>query len=103
VRIIALSTLTAYAKKFPDSAKAISAWYAVASTVTWRNAAEVENAYGNASIINADRVVFNIAGNKYRLVVSANYRSAIMFIKFLGTHAEYDLIDAATIEYRDLK
>jgi mRNA interferase HigB len=101
MRVIALSTLTAFAKKNPDSAKALHAWYAIASTVTWRSAAEIKNTYGNASIINAERVVFNIAGNKYRLVVSINYRHAIVFIKFIGTHADYDRIDASTVEYGD--
>ena len=66
----------------------------------WQTPNDIKTTYENASIISADRVVFNIAGNKYRLVVAVNYKSNIVFIKFIGTHEEYDRIDAATCEYR---
>jgi len=101
VRIIALSTLHAYARRKPDAAKALEAWYAVASAASWRNAAEIKAVYGNASIINAERIVFNIAGNKHRLIVSVNFQRAILFVKFIGTHVEYDQVDAATIQHRN--
>ena len=99
MRIIALSTLRAYARRMPDSAKALGAWYEVAKAATWRNAAEVKLTYGSASIINAERIVFNIAGNKHRLIVAADFRRSIFFIKFIKTHAEYDQVDVATIQY----
>ncbi|MEK7413793.1 MAG: type II toxin-antitoxin system HigB family toxin [Planctomycetota bacterium] len=101
MRIIALSTLTTYSKRRPDAAKALVAWYSVVTSSTWRNAADVKATYGNASIIDAERVVFNIAGNKHRLVVAINYRCAILFIKFIGNHVEYDRIDAANVQHGD--
>ena len=100
MRIIALSTLHAYARRKPDAAKALEAWYTVARAASWRNAAEVKETYGNASIINAERIVFNIAGNKHRLVIAADFRRSIFFIKFVGTHIEYDQVDVATIQHK---
>lgn len=99
MRIIALSTLLAYARRKPDSAKSLGAWYEVARTAKWRNAADVKQVYGNASIVNSERIVFNIAGNKHRLIVAVNYQRSIFFIKFIGTHAEYDLVNAATVQH----
>jgi mRNA interferase HigB len=101
LRIIAHSTLTAYAKRHPDAAKALHAWSAIAESVHWKNASEVKKTLGNASIINAERVVFNIAGNKHRLIVAIHYDRSVIFVKFIGTHAEYDRINAATIQYGD--
>ena len=99
MRIIALSTLHAYARRMPDASKALAAWYEVAKSANWRNAAEVKRTYGNASIINAERIVFNIAGNKHRLIIAADFRRSILFIKFIGTHADYDKVDAATVQH----
>lgn len=65
----------------------------------WKNPADVVKAYANASIVGSDRVVFNIKGNDYRLVVAIHYRLQIVFIKWLGSHAEYDKIDVKTVRY----
>ena len=90
----------AYARRRPDAAKSLAAWYTVASAASWRNAADVKETYGNASVINAERIVFNIAGNKHRLIVAADFRRSIVFIKFIGTHIEYDQVDVATIQHK---
>ncbi len=73
-------------------------WYAVATRATWASPAEVKAQYGNASIIGNNRVVFNVAGNKYRLIVAFAYRVQVAYVKFIGTHTDYDTIDAATVD-----
>jgi mRNA interferase HigB len=100
VRIIARSTLVRYGKRpgRSDAATPLNEWYRLASRAEWRSPNEVKATLGNASIINRERVVFNIAGNKYRLVTAIDYQRQVLFIKFVGTHAEYDRIDAAAIE-----
>jgi mRNA interferase HigB len=65
----------------------------------WKNSSEIKASYAHASIVGADRVVFNIKGNAYRLVVAVDYRRAIVYIKWLGSHREYDAIDVRTVEY----
>ena len=105
VRIIARSTLT----RFIDDLKghrdrqavkaALDSWFQEARQAEWKNSSEVKAGYANASIVGADRVVFNIKGNAYRLVVAVNYRRGALFIKWLGTHREYDKIDVRTVQY----
>lgn len=67
----------------------------------WRTPADVVRAYANASIVGSDRAVFNIKGNSYRLVVAINYAHQIVFIKWIGSHADYDKIDVKTVKYGD--
>ena len=67
----------------------------------WKTSADVKRAYGTASIVGSDRVVFNINGNAYRLVVAVDYDHAIVWIKWIGTHEDYDGIDVRTVEYGD--
>ncbi|MBA3683793.1 MAG: type II toxin-antitoxin system HigB family toxin [Planctomycetes bacterium] len=100
MRIIARSTLLRYGKRpgRTNAASPLADWYRLASRATWRNPNQVKATLGNASVINRERVVFNIAGNKHRLVVAVDYQRQALFIKFIGTHAEYDRIDAATVE-----
>ncbi|MBZ3043555.1 type II toxin-antitoxin system HigB family toxin [Xanthomonas perforans] len=69
-----------------------------AKAATWKSPQDIKNAYRNASFIANNRVVFNIKGNDYRLIVAVAYRVRIVYVKFIGTHAEYDQIDAVTIE-----
>jgi len=105
MRIIARKTL----KRFIDSLKgskdqkavksALDSWFHEARQAEWENPADVVKAYANASIVGPDRVVFNIKGNDYRLVVAIHYRLQIVFIKWLGSHAEYDKIDVKTVNY----
>jgi mRNA interferase HigB len=100
VRVIALSTLKAFWEENPSCADArepVLAWYRHAVKADWATPVEVKADFGQASILQNGRVVFNIAGNKYRLVVWINYGYRVVYIRFLGTHAQYDQIDAQTI------
>ena len=81
----------------PGRGGALQAWYAEASAAAWKTPAAIKSAYGSASILADNRVVFNICGNKYRLVVKVHYNTGFMFVRFIGTHAEYDGIDATAI------
>lgn len=97
MRIIALGTLRDFWAKHPDATDALSAWYAIASRVFWSSPGEVKAAYRNASFVAGNRVVFNIKGNDYRLVVAMHYNRQIAYIRFVGTHKQYDQIDATTV------
>ena len=77
----------------------LDAWYAEAAKATWKSPAELKAQYRSASIISSERVVFNIKGNDYRLIVAINYHYQVLLIKWLGTHKEYDQIDAEKVEY----
>jgi len=100
MRIIALSTLKSFwedSPKYIDAKEPTLAWYSHTRKADWESPAEVKEDYGNASILKDGRVVFNIAGNKYRLIVWINYAYKVVYIRFIGTHAQYDNIDAQTI------
>jgi len=97
VRIIALKTLRAFWEQHPDVRQALQAWYHDAKQATWRTPSDIKNVYRNASFVGKNRVVFNIKGNEYRLVVAVQYQHGIVYIRFVGTHQQYDKIDAATI------
>jgi mRNA interferase HigB len=100
MRVIALSTLKAFWEGSSDAADAkepLLTWYRYALRADWASPAELKSDFGQASILKDGRVVFNIAGNKYRLVVWINYTYRTVYIRFLGTHAQYDRIDAQSI------
>ena len=100
MRVIAVSTLRAYWQARPsrqDAERPVLAWYRDVLQADWSTPAEVKRQFGNASVLRDGRVVFNIAGNKYRIVVWINYAYRVVYIRFIGTHAEYDMIDAQTI------
>ena len=97
MRVIALSRLRAFWTRHPQAETAIRAWYAEASRADWKSPADVKLAHRNASFVGNNRVVFNIKGNDYRLIVAVHYNRGLMFVRFVGTHAEYDRVDAATI------
>jgi len=100
VRVIALSTLRAFWEGkagFADAREPVLAWYRHALKADWRSPADVKREFGSASILRDGRVVFNIAGNKYRLVVWINYPYRVVYVRFIGTHSQYDRIDAQTI------
>ena len=80
---------------------AVDAWFHEVRGAAWRNSADLKRSFGNASIITSDRVVFNIEGNDFRLVAALDYRRQVVYIKWIGSHAEYDLIDAEAIQYGD--
>ncbi|ELS03306.1 hypothetical protein Xen7305DRAFT_00030270 [Xenococcus sp. PCC 7305] len=97
MRIIVRSTLRSFWGKYPDSEQSLKSWFYEASRVQWQSPSDIKRLYRNASIIANNRVVFNIKGNDYRLIVHVRYDISIIFIRFLGTHKEYDKIDATTI------
>ena len=80
-----------------DAKGQLEAWYYEAKHAQWESPADVKAQYGSASVIGDNRVVFNIAGNKYRLIARINYDSKTVFVRFVGTHQEYDKIDAEVI------
>ena len=96
-RIFAKSTLKAYWEKCPETEQYLKTWYNTAMNADWRTPIEVKQTYINASILKESRIVFNIKGNAYRLVVKFNFEKQWVFVRFIGTHNEYDKIDANTI------
>lgn len=99
MRIIAIRMLREFWQEPTrgDAEQALKAWFSFTSAADWNTPADVKLDYRNASILKIHRVVFNIAGNKYRLVVSINYPYRVVYLRFVGTHAQYDQIDAETI------
>jgi mRNA interferase HigB len=97
MRVIALKTLRLFWEQHPDAQQALQAWYRDAKHATWRTPADIRTVYRNASIVGHNRVVFNIRGNQYRLVVAINYAHGIVYIRFIGSHQDYDQIDVASI------
>ena len=96
-RIFAKSTLRQFWERRPDSEQYLKTWYDTAMNSDWKTPNDVKKTYPNASILKNNRVVFNIKGNSYRLVTKFNYEKQFIFIRFIGTHAEYDKIDADNI------
>lgn len=78
---------------------ALDAWFAEVSKASWGSSADVKRRYATASIVNSERVVFNIKGNSYRLVIAVDYQKNIVWIKWIGTHDEYDKIDATEVDH----
>lgn len=105
MRIIARSALTHFVQQLEGSKDhrsikaALDSWFHEVRRAKWINSADIKRMYASASIVGAERVVFNIKGNAYRLIAAVDYRRAIVFIKWIGTHKEYDNIDVRTISY----
>ncbi len=99
MRVIALKTLKDYANEFHQAEQALFSWNEEATEALWNNPNELKVHYRNASILNNKRVVFNIHGNSYRLIVDIEYRLKIVFVVWFGTHKQYDKINANTISY----
>ncbi len=97
MRIIAKRALRAFWRRPPRAEQPLKSWYAIAAKADWSSPADVKTAYRSASLVGNDRVVFNIGGNRYRLVVRFDYPHRIGFVRFVGTHAEYDAVDAARV------
>jgi mRNA interferase HigB len=97
MRILSRSTLRNFWESHPDAEETLKTWYYEASHADWQSPVDVKSAHGNASIIANNRVVFNIKGNTYRLIVAIRYDIGIIFIRFIGNHSEYDKVDAETI------
>ncbi len=107
MRIIARRTLREFVasragrKDQPALKASLDAWFDEVRKAHWKNAAEIRRLYATASIVSSERVVFNIKGNDYRLVVSVDFEKAIVWIKWIGTHKDYDKIDVRRVQYGD--
>ena len=105
MRIIARRTLREFVEghrgyKDHSALKAgLDAWFDEVKKARWSSAADVKRSYATASIVSADRIVFNIKGNDYRLVVAVDFEKSIVWIKWIGTHREYDRIDVTKVDY----
>ena len=97
MRLIALSTLKAFWERHPDVEQPLLSWHEQVKHSDWQTPAEVKADFGSASILQNSRVVFNLAGNKYRLVTWINYPYRVIYIRFVGTHRDYGQIDAQRI------
>ena len=96
-RIFAKSTLRTFWETHPDTEQHLKTWFDTAIHANWRCPTDVKQTYSNASILKNNRIVFNIKGNAYRLIVKFNFEKQWIFIRFIGTHPEYNKIDANTI------
>ena len=97
MRVYVKGTLRAFWRRHPGAEAGLQSWYKTALRATWRSPAEVRMRYADASILANNRVVFRIKGNAYRLVVRIDYGNGLVFIRFVGTHAEYDRINALEV------
>ena len=97
MRVISRKRLREFWERHPETQQPLLAWYADVKQANWKTPADVKKIYRNVSIVANNRVVFNIKGNQYRLVVVVQYQYGIVYIRFVGTHQEYDNIDVTTI------
>jgi len=97
VRVFNRSTVRAFAASHADARQPLFAWFGEVESATWTSPDDIVKRYATASVLSKERIVFNIKGNKYRVVVAIKYEFLAVYIRFIGTHAEYDEIDAATI------
>ncbi len=96
MKILALSTLKEFWERYKDSKQGLLSWYAEVKHAEWNNSGDIKAKYRSASVIGNKRVVFNICGNKYRLLCAVAYERKEVFVKFIGTHKQYDVINAET-------
>ena len=99
MRVIAIKTLKKYWEEFPQAEQALLSWYEETEAAAWNHPNELKEQYRNASIITERRVVFNIHGNSYRLIVDIEYRLKIVFVVWFGSHKQYDKIDVKKASY----
>ena len=98
MRVISLAKLKAFYTEHPDAGQAVKAWYDEARKASWETPQQIKDQYRSASFVGQNRVVFNIHGNKYRLVVAVAYKFGAVYIKFVGTHKDYDKIDVESVD-----
>lgn len=98
MRIIAISHLKAFWEQYPDAEQPLLAWIDEAKKAKWHSPSDIKAQYRSASILKNRRVVFNVKGNDYRLVAAVAYRYGALYVKFIGTHRQYDAINAETVE-----
>ena len=97
MRLIARSTLAEFWEKHPETKASLTHWIGVVKAADWKKANDVQAAFSKAKALDGERVRFEVAGGDYRLVAAFDFRRGIAFVKFIGTHAEYDRIDALTV------
>ncbi len=97
MRIITRSTLKSFWEKHADAEVPLKTWYKIVEHAAWRDTHDVKEIFSTASVVGENRIVFNIKGNKYRILVYAVFKYKKFFIRFVGTHQQYDRIDAKTI------
>jgi mRNA interferase HigB len=98
MRIISKRTLVEFYNKYPEAKTALEVWHSNVKNATWNTPADIKRQYASASFLKDNRVVFNIKGNDYRLIVHVDYKRGIIRVKFVGTHQEYDKINAEEIK-----
>lgn len=98
MRLIARRTLAAFWENHPETRASLMHWMSVVRSAEWTNVVEVQASFSKAKVLNGERVRFEVAGGDYRMVVAFNFRLGIAFVKFVGSHAEYDRIDALTVK-----
>jgi mRNA interferase HigB len=99
MRVIAIGTIRDYWTEHPESEKSLRSWYVEICSAEWNTPHELKEQYRTASVLSDKRIVFNIAGNKHRLIVDIEFQLQIAFIVWIGTHEDYNHIDARTINY----
>lgn len=98
MRVIAVKTLRNFWALYPDAEQPLLAWFDEVSKANWTQPADIKAHYATASILKNRRVVFNIKGNNYRLIVAVAYKLGIVYVKFVGTHKQYDAVDSETVD-----
>ncbi|MCL1888698.1 MAG: type II toxin-antitoxin system HigB family toxin [Kiritimatiellaeota bacterium] len=97
MRVMTQGRLLRFGQQHPDALPALRVWLKTAKLARWTNPAEIKATFGSADPVGDRRMVFDIGGNKYRLIAEIDYRNGVMFVCFLGTHAQYDRVDARTV------
>ncbi|MBO6218297.1 MAG: type II toxin-antitoxin system HigB family toxin [Treponema sp.] len=97
MHVISRKTLSDYWQKVPEAEQALKAWFCEAQKAHWASPAEIKEKYRSASFLKGNRIVFNICGNKHRLIVRINYASKTVFVRFVGSHSDYDKIKAEEV------
>ena len=97
MRVIALSTLKIYWDKHPETRQPLGEWYVKTCNAHWKSFADIKKDFNSVDYVGNQRYVFNIKGNNYRLVVAVKFTPELVFIRFVGTHSEYERIDVSTI------
>ena len=97
MRIISKRRLREFWEQYPDAEQPLKAWYQAVKRASWQTPADIKGQYRSASLVGNGRVVFNIAGNRYRLVVAVNHTYQAIYVRFVGTHSQYDQIDAREV------
>jgi mRNA interferase HigB len=98
VRVIKRQTLARFWRRHPEAEQPLRAWFGIAKRAEWMNPRDLKAVFPKVSLVGNDRAVFDICGGNYRLIVAIKYSARIVFVKFLGTHAEYERIDAETVD-----